>query len=220
MQDQSVKSKPESFVPRYRKEFILAGAAIVSTAILILAFTVLPKLMSTIISASPSVPEEFVDARVRAGDAANRITEITDAYEENLEKIREADRNGKYADGLYLILDEINKNEQVSLAATDLAEELNEMAKYTGAIQPEKAAEVAVNAVTTGAELVERLIGYNNKTRELLSVLQFRLQRRDEEETRIRINELIDEMNEDAKAINNLASEYRGLMVQFDGLTQ
>jgi len=100
-----------------------------------------------------------------------------------------------------------------------LSLELSEMARYIDAVDPEKASTVALNAVTTGIELVQHLISYNNTTRDLLNVLQSRFRTGDDEETRIRIDGLITEMNGQADTINNLGSEYRGLMLQFDGLT-
>ena len=76
-----------------------------------------------------------------------------------------------------------------------------------------------MSAITTGIELVQHLISYNNTTRDLLYTLELRFSTGDDEETREKIEELITDMNEEADVINNLGSEYRGLMIQFDALT-
>ncbi len=209
----------KEFAIQHKKEWILMAITLISTAFLIVGFHFLPSLTSKINSANSSVPEEFLSARSRASDAANRITGLTDTYVGSIEKIREAEKNGKFSLGLSLILDEVNKNEEVRKAAEDLSVELSNMAQHLGVIQPVKAAEVALNAVTTGVELVQHLISYNNTTRDLLNTLQLRFSTGDDEATRAKIEKLISDMNREADVINSLGSEYRGLMLQFDALT-
>ena len=209
----------KEFAIQHKKEWTLMAITLISTAFLIVGFHFLPSLTSKINSANSSVPEEFLSARSRASDAANRITGLTDTYVGSIEKIREAEKNGKFSLGLSLILDEVNKNEEVRKAAEDLSVELSNMAQHLGVIQPVKAAEVALNAVTTGVELVQHLISYNNTTRDLLNTLQLRFSTGDDEATRAKIEKLISDMNREADVINNLGSEYRGLMLQFDALT-
>ena len=199
-----------------RKELTLIGVTILSTIILIVGFTYIP----STVGGDTSVPEEFVSARIRAGEAAERISDIADTYKDGVEQVADADRSGNYTLGLNLIIEEIEKNEEVRLTAEDLAEELNEMAKYMNVIGPEKAKTTALRAVTTGIELVQHLIGYNNYTRDLLNTLRVRLASGGNEETRLEIEQLIASMNAEADIINRLGSEYRGLMVQFDGLTE
>ena len=209
----------KEFAIQHKKEWTLMAITLISTAFLIVGFHFLPSLTSKINSADSSVPEEFLSARSRASDAANRITGLTDTYVGSIEKIREAEKNGKFSLGLSLILDEVNKNEEVRKAAEDLSVELSNMAQRLGVIQPVKAAEVALNAVTTGVELVQHLISYNNTTRDLLNTLQLRFSTGDDEATRAKIEKLISDMNREADVINSLGSEYRGLMLQFDALT-
>lgn len=217
---QDINTKLKEFIDRYRKEWPLVAVTIVFTILLVIGFSFIPNLVSGINSIRSNVPEEFLDARSRAGDAANRITNLTDTYGEGLEKISEAERNGNYTAGLNLIFDETNKNEEVRQAAVDLSKELNGMAVHLNAVQPEMATAVALSAITTGIELVERLISYNNNTRDLLNTLQLRLRDGDDEKTRKNIEALISEMNEQANVINSLGREYRDLMIQFDGLTE
>lgn len=215
MQDMKLKE----FMVNHRKDWTLVMVTIVSTGLLVVGLNFIPSLTSRINSADTHVPDEFLSARRRAGDAANRISELTDTYRDSIEKISEAERDGNFNVGLDLIVDEVNKNEEVRRAAEDLSLELSEMARYIDAVDPEKASTVALSAVTTGIELVQHLISYNNTTRDLLNVLQSRFRTGDDEETRVRIDGLITEMNSQADTINNLGSEYRGLMLQFDGLT-
>ena len=211
--------KLKELIAEHKKEWTLVAITLIATGILVSGFYFLPKLTNKIKSANTSVPEEFLSARSRAGDAADRISQITDTYGSSIERIREAEKNGEFRDGLSLILDEVNRNEEVRVIAEDLSIELSGMAQHLAVIQPPQASEVALNAITTGIELVQHLISYNNTTRDLLYTLELRFSTGDDEETREKIEELITDMNEEADVINNLGSEYRGLMIQFDALT-
>jgi len=215
MQDKRLKLQFKEFIDNHRKEITIVGATVLSAAVLVIGLSFMPGT----IGGGKSVPQEFIDSRVRAGDAANRISDLTSTYKDNLESIAEAERNGEYSKGIGIITDEITKNEKVRDIAGDLAEELNSMAKDLDKIQPEKARSVALKAVTTGIDLVQNIITYTNDSNHLLDLLKNRFQNGGDA-NRTEIENLISTLNGEADVINKLGSEYRGLMVQFDGLTQ
>src|SRR4030042_6314177 len=109
--------KPKEFIAKHHKEWTLVAITIISTVLLIVGFHFLPNVTSRINSADVSVPEEFLGARIRAGDAANRLSELTDTYVESIEKISEEEKSGDFSKGLDLILEEVDKNEEVRQAA-------------------------------------------------------------------------------------------------------
>lgn len=217
---QDTDSQLRRIIDKYRKEWLLVGATILATVLLIVGFNYLPSAAVGNGSGVVNVPVEFSEARRRAGNAADKITGLTNISRSNLERISEADRSGDYTAGLALIVGEIDRNEEVRETAVDLSEELRDMAKHINYVQPSEASAIGLSAVTTGIELVQRLINYNNNSQELLNTLRSRLENKGDEETRERIEELIGAMNEEAGIINNLGSEYKDLMLQFDGLTE
>jgi len=215
MQDKKINFRFKEFIDVYRKQLTLVGVVILSTAVFVIALTYLPSF-----GGGGDVPESFSQARIRAGDAANRISEITDTYKASIEAIAEAERSGNYSAGQNLILQEVEKNEKVSEIAGDLAEELGDMARSAQGIRSDETKEVALSAVSTGIELVQHIITYNNATRELLSVLEVRLENGGGIDSRAIIEELISILNEEADTINRLGGEYRELMSQFDKLAR
>jgi len=215
MQDKKINFRFKEFIDAYRKQLTLVGVVILSTAVFVIALTYLPSF-----GGGGDVPESFSQARIRAGDAANRISEITDTYKASIEAIAEAERSGNYSAGQNLILQEVEKNEKVSEIAGDLAEELGDMARSAQGIRSDETKEVALSAVSTGIELVQHIITYNNATRELLSVLEVRLENGGGIDSRAIIEELISILNEEADTINRLGGEYRELMSQFDKLAR
>jgi predicted PurR-regulated permease PerM len=212
----------KDFLENHRKDWILIAATVFTTILLIvgLGFISSPAVSNTSITASVYVPSGFLESRKRAADAADNITNLINISAGNLELISGADQRGDYTTGLSLVAAEIDRSVEVRSTAVDLSEELSDMAKGLRDVRPSEASAIGFSAVTTGIELVQRLVSYNNNLQELLNTLQSRLENEGDEQTRARITELINALNEEARVINNLNSEYKDLMVQFDGLTQ
>ena len=211
----------KEFIQKHKKDWVLISMTIFVTIFMIVG---LSYISSTAVSngntiAGIYVPIEFLESRNRAASAAEKITSLTNISASNLERINDADQRGDYAEGVNLVVKEIERNREIGDAAVDLSEELREMAKNLNVVRPAEVGSIGFRAVTTGIELVQRLVSYNNNTQELLSTLQTRLNSGGDERTHARIEELISALNEEAKAINRLDSEYRDLMTQFDGLT-
>lgn len=165
------------------------------------------------------VPQEFRDSRNRAAEISSRIVQLTDASVTTLGQISAADQKGDYKRGLQLVQEEIDRNKEIKNQAFALSEELKIMLLNLGAVKPKKAAEVGLQATTSGLELAQRLVNYNNLAQELLSVLEMRLESNGSSETRQRIEQIILRMNEEAEAVNNLNNQYQEEMKEFDQLT-
>ena len=166
------------------------------------------------------VPQEFYDARGRAAEISSRIVQLTDASVHTLRLISTADEAGNYRRGLTLITEEVDRNNEIKSQAVKLSEEVKTMALNLGAVKPEKAASAGLQAATTGLELAQRLVNYNNYSQELLAVLQARLKSNGAPGTREKIEEIIIKMNHEAEAINDLNKRYQEEIRKFDRLVK
>lgn len=170
-------------------------------------------------SQSTYVPQEFYSARDRAAEVSTRIDQLTNASVITLGQISKADEKGDYRRGLQLVQEEIDRNEAIKEEAVKLSEELKTMALNLGAVRPKKGAEAGLQAATTGLELTQHLIAYNDLSQELLGAIQERLKKNGLSETRQKIEAVILRMNEEAATINSLNEKYQEEMGQFDKIT-
>lgn len=218
-----MQSKIKEFIEKYKKErtLVTITITILVTFILVGGLQYLSGEASSnsSLTASVNVPIEFLEARRRAANASDKIANLTQESADNLTNVNAADQRGDYARGLEIVSAEIDRSDEIRDTALDLSEELRDMAKILGTVSPKEAASLGFTAVTTGIELVQRLISYNNNLQELFNTLQARLENEGDEKTRARIEELVNTLNEEAAVINNLSREYKDLMIQFDGLT-
>ena len=171
-------------------------------------------------SQAAHVPQEFYDARGRAAEISSRIVQLTDASVQTLRLISAADEAGNYRRGLTLVTEEVDRNKEIKNQAVKLSEEVKTMALNLGVVKPEKAASVGLRAATTGLELAQRLVNYNNYAQELLAVLQTRFKSSGSPETRQRIEQIILRMNQEAETINNLNERYQEQIREFDKLVK
>ena len=167
-----------------------------------------------------NVPPQFSEARSRAAEISERIAALTDESTNNLEKISDEDQAGNYERGLNLVLGEIDQNKRIREEAIKLSEELKIMASNLSEIRPKKAVEAGLQATTSGLELSQHLITYNDYTNQLLVLIQFRLEGNDSDALRARIEQQISRMNEEVKAVNELNKRYQEQMKDFDRLTK
>ena len=216
-----MKLEVKRFVNKHKKDWVLIAVTAFATVFTIIGLSYVSgtAVSNSSITASVYVPLDFLESRNRAADAAQRITDLTNISASNLGSISDADQRGDYAGGIKLVSAEIERNKKIGDAAIDLSEELREMAKNLNSVKPSDASSLGFRAVTTGIELVQRLVSYNNNMHELLNTLQTRLNNGGDDSTRARIEELINALNDEAKVINQLDSDYKNLMGQFDNLT-
>jgi uncharacterized protein Yka (UPF0111/DUF47 family) len=65
--------------------------------------------------------------------------------------------------------------------------------------------------------LVDRLLNYNEKTRQLLDILRKKFTSYTPENFNAEMEQITKAMNDDALAINELNRKYQSLMEEFDG---
>jgi hypothetical protein len=193
--------------------------------ILILSVLLLAGVIYGVVSlkARPVVPQKFSDTRGEAAQTAEGIVGLASESLANLEKVGAADKAGRYGEALDLVLQEVNRNREARDRAVVLSQQLGLMAGALYQVKPIEAAQLGVEAIGKEYQIVERLINYNGITYQLLDVLRAHYgsgtvgQGMD---IHSRVDELIGKLNSDARAVNAINEEYKGLMASFDNLTK
>jgi len=204
----------QSFKKNWLKLLIIAVTAIFA----IFAFI---KISDTIGSQKVFVPSEFFQARSKGAVLADEIVILSKESINNLAEISAEEEISNYTAGLELVLLEVDRNAKSRTKALSLSEELGTMASSLSEVKPENAAEIGLQAIINESQIAQRLINYNNYTLQLLGVLQTRFENGGgSPETDKKVKELIEKMNEEASAINELNENYLKLMSEFDALTQ
>lgn len=165
------------------------------------------------------IPQEFTEARLRAGSTAENIVQLTSTTTENLRKISELDRQGNYAEGVALVNEELKRTGEIRGAASDLSEDLLDMARTLTDVSPASARESGFEAVSVGVQMVEHLIAYTEATNNLLLAIKARLESNGGTEQLSQIELLTGKVNTEVSEVNRLNESYRALMARFDQLT-
>lgn len=172
-----------------------------------------------IISArTPHIPAGFLEARARGSVLAENIVTLSRESLANLKKISEADKAGKYSDGIDLIIAEISRNQIARNTALSLSKELEAMALALNEVRPKEAQNLGLQAIISESQVVQRLISYNGYTYQLLEALKTRFINRGSSGAEV-VGDLLKKMNDESLAINDLNGRYKDLMNQFDSLT-
>lgn len=161
-----------------------------------------------------TIPEDFLKARQEASWIAKDIIVISTQTTNNINKISDFDKEGKYEEALNLISAELNNNRQAREKAVGLSIQLEAMAKNLSGISPAPAGQLALQAVSSETSLINRLINYNDYMVQLLEILQKKFL--GQENNTNKISDLIQKINEEAKAINDLDNNFNKLMADFD----
>jgi hypothetical protein len=179
---------------------------------------------ATFLGERPFVPKQFSDARAGAVQTAEGIVSMAKESVTALARISELDKAGKYDQALDLVIQEVNRNNELRDRAEILSQGLGLMTQALSQVKPQSAAVVGVQAIGKEYQIAQKLIDYYNSTYELLDVLRGRYGGASGDPSsagaQAKINDLITKMNADASAVNVLNEEYKGLMVQFDSLTK
>lgn len=161
------------------------------------------------------VPEDFVNSRLQSSVIAADITSLIGGSLDNLNSIAEADRNYNFGKALNLVAVEQERIEDVKFKAVKLNDELNAMARSIPEIKPNRAGNLALEAASERVSLVGKLIIYNSYLSALLETLKLKFSgsiRYDSTD----VQKLIENMNREAREINQLNESFRTKMAEFD----
>ncbi len=166
-----------------------------------------------------TVPQGFIDGRDAAAVHAQDVVSLLKETGNNLRKIQELEQQGKYKDALQIVYYEIEKNRTVTEKALALTGDLEKMAKAVPDIEPSRARETALVAISSEVMLVTTLNGYiNNDLSRLLQLLGDRLLGRSGDIEAL--NRMVDAMNVKTDSINNLNNQFTQLMEEFNSKYQ
>lgn len=166
-----------------------------------------------------TVPQEFIDGRDAAAVHAQDVVSLLKETGNNLRKIQGLEQQGKYKDALQIVYYEIEKNRTVTEKALALTGDLEKMAKAVPDIEPSRARETALVAISSEVMLVTTLNGYiNNDLSRLLQLLGDRLLGRSGDIEAL--NRMVDAMNVKTDSINNLNNQFTQLMEEFNSKYQ
>jgi len=160
-----------------------------------------------------NVPEDFLRARQEASLIASEIVAISGQSTDHLDEIARLDKDAKYTEALVLISQELERNREAREKAIQLSAQLERMAKNLGQISPASAGQIALQAISSETALISRLITYNDYLAQLLEVLRQKFLGKTDGD---KITELIAEINDEAKAINDLNQKFNDVMKEFD----
>jgi len=161
------------------------------------------------------IPRQFFEARVKAGDASNYITELISGSLKNVNQVGALESEDKISPALDLIHFEIENSRERQNTAVILAKNLEQMAQSTTSMAPDKAERLAVEAVSVGVAMVSQLVSYNDLLNDLLLIVQSKLNNGEALGT-VQTAVIIEEMNNQAREINNLSKQFNKLIQTFD----
>lgn len=165
------------------------------------------------------VPQSFTDGRQQSAAISGDIVGLLNESLKNLETISQEDKNYHFSKALDLVYVELARTQESKKKASDLTAILEQMAKVLPAITPTQAKNLAIEAVSNEVSLVSHLLIYNDSLSGLLETLKYKFSgdiRYDSKD----VQALVNNMNQEAEAINNLNDVFNQKMREFDSLTR
>ena len=160
-----------------------------------------------------NIPEDFLRARQEASLIAQDIVTISNESTNSLGEIARLDEERKYSEALALVSKELERNRQAREKAIKLSVQLETMAKNLAQISPASAGQTALEAISSEAALISRLIIYNDYLTQLLEILRGKFLGDNQGD---KIPELIAQINGEIQAINDLNRKFNEVMGEFD----
>jgi len=164
---------------------------------------------------SKSVPSDFLKARQQASLIAQEIVSLSNETTNNLNNISNLDKERKYKEALSIISQEIEHNRLAREKAVALSIQLETMTKNISGITPPDAGQKALEAVSSEVALISRLVNYNDYLVQLLEILQSKFSGQGGDSGG-KVQELIQKINDEARAINDLNRKFNEAMDGFD----
>ncbi len=190
-------------IPRRARTLIIIFVLVLAIFLLLRFIPIRPK----------NVPGDFLKARQEASLAAKKIVSISDESSNNIKEVSKLDEERKYSEALNIISRELERNREARGKAIQLSIQLEIMAKNLAQISPASAGQKALEAVSSETALISRLITYNDYLTQLLEVLKVKFLRNGGGDG---VPELIQKINNEAQAINDLDKKFNDAMKGFD----
>ncbi len=163
-----------------------------------------------------TIPASFVEARTNGAVISIFLNNFFQESSETISKIEEKDKTGEYGRALDLTVQEFRKLQEARLKTTELLGELTTMAAAIPYIPIDSAQSIGMQAIATKMSLVDKLLNYHEKIRQLLDILQDKFLSDDPASFDAETVEIIKAINDNILAINELNRKYQRLMGEFD----
>src|SRR5437868_3952398 len=109
------------------------------------------------------VPTEFYEARSRGAVIAQDIVNESNSVAQNIGKINDLDKSGKYEEALAQIKNARGETTDIRKRAVDLGNELKIMTNAVESINSDAAQKAAVQSITNRIALESQLVTYTNE---------------------------------------------------------
>jgi hypothetical protein len=205
-----VVKKFHKIKPMFRKWILPSLGVTVIVSAAIIGFSFIPK-------DKFSVPESFAEARVNGALIAEFLNDFSSKSLDAIKEIEEKDKGQKYDEALNLTILELDRVQEARIKTIELLGELEKMAASIPSVPQDEAQALGMQAISTEISLVDRLLNYNEKTRQLLDILRKKFTSYTPENFNAEMEQITKAMNDDALAINELNRKYQSLMEEFDG---
>lgn len=171
----------------------------------------------------PYVPKEFLEAKQQGAEIAGMIVKQSGDSNQKLESISRYDRSGEFQEALKVVGESSIINKELSQKAIELSKTLEQMTLVLAGIKPDKARSLAQEAIVYEINLIQHLISYNDLWNKLLETLRMKFEKSlsgpFDQGGNGDIKELVQNINKEIQAINELNQKFSKAMVEFDRLT-
>lgn len=161
-----------------------------------------------------TVPKEFSDARVKSDTIAAEFVSLSETTQNNLQKIKDLDNQGKTDVALANIRAEISRGDDLKIKGTELLSSLSQMTYSLGGISPEDARAAAYDAIKHRIEMVNSLVSYSSDLEQILHLLTTKVLYGDNIQNALQ--EKISAANNDARSINDLNAKFNNAMKKLE----
>lgn len=185
----------------------IVTAAAAAAVVLLLRYVVFP---------AKFLPGEFTEARLKGSRVASKIVELSRDNLALLNEVSKYDRDNNHPEALIAISNAIIQNRENQVEAIRLSEQLTTMAEQAPRIRPSRAREIATEAVASEVALVSRLLYYNNYLAQLFETLKVKFEKPWVAYLDGEVNNLINKINDEAQAINELNKKFLASMEELD----
>jgi len=185
---------------------ILITGSIVGVGVYVAAYLIVP---------SSFAPPEFLKARIEGAELAKTIVDSSDKLLGYLDQIAKYDTEGNTQAAFILTGQALAKIHDAQGEAIKLSSRLEAMARNLSDIKPAQARILATEAVSSEVTLVSHLIQYNDYLKQLFEVLRGKFEN-PSSHSNGRVKELVNKVNEEARAINDFNRRFNQSLAEFD----
>ncbi len=165
-----------------------------------------------------NMPGEFIEARIKGATIAEKIVELSRDTLSKLDQVAQDDQQHRANDALIVISQAISNNQESQTEAIQLSSQLTAMAENVSRINPASARDSATAAITAEVTLVSRLLYYNSYLNQLFETLKVKFAHPGTSYLDGQVNDLINKVNDEAKAINELNKKFNTALADLDSI--